>query len=205
MTRQRNRSIVGRSTAALAAAALAAGTFAVPTLAAPAPTTTAPAAAPTAAPAACATPWGTKAKGRIPVTMLSGPITDVRAGRHACFDRIVIDVRGNVAARGVRAEYVDRVEQDGSGEVVPLRGAAKLRVLVGHVVYDSEGKIVYDPRNPRELVPTRGYRTLRQVALAGSFEGMTTFGIGVARRAPYRVQILDAPSGDRIVLDVAHR
>ena len=51
-----------------------------------------------------------------------------------------------------------------------------------------------------------GRYTLRQVALAGSFEGQTTFGVGVRARLPYRVFLLDGPgNGSRLVLDVAHR
>lgn len=51
-----------------------------------------------------------------------------------------------------------------------------------------------------------GYSTFRQVALAGSFEGETTIGLGVRARLPMRVIVLDGPgSGSRLVIDVAHR
>ena len=51
-----------------------------------------------------------------------------------------------------------------------------------------------------------GYRTLRQVAWAGSFEGQTSLGVGVRARLPFRVTVLDGPgTGSRVVLDVAHR
>ena len=51
-----------------------------------------------------------------------------------------------------------------------------------------------------------GFPTLRSVVYAGSFEGMTTFGVGTRARLPFRVFALAGPGGHgRIVLDVAHR
>lgn len=155
--------------------------------------------------APCRTLWGTGERGAQPVPPTPAAITGVRAGRHACFDRVVIDVGGDVAKSGVAASYVRQVTQDGSGDVVPLRGGARLQVTIGNPVYDRHGTIVYDPKDRTELVPTRGYRTLRQVALAGSFEGVTTIGVGVAQKRPFRVFILDGAAGDRVVLDIAHR
>jgi hypothetical protein len=50
------------------------------------------------------------------------------------------------------------------------------------------------------------YRTFRQDVLAGSFEGITTIGLGVRARLPFRVFVLAGPgSGSRLVVDVAHR
>jgi hypothetical protein len=50
-----------------------------------------------------------------------------------------------------------------------------------------------------------GYRTFRQVAYAGSFEGQTTIGVGVRARLPFRVFTLAGPgSNSRLVIDVAH-
>jgi hypothetical protein len=65
------------------------------------------------------------------------------------------------------------------------------------------GASTYDPRNPDELVKVRGWRTFRQVAFGGSFEGYTTIGLGVRARLPFRVFTLQNPG--RVVIDVAHR
>ncbi|HEX2064459.1 MAG TPA: hypothetical protein VHE80_08555 [Acidimicrobiales bacterium] len=41
---------------------------------------------------------------------------------------------------------------------------------------------------------------------AGTFEGRSTFGLGVWARLPFRVFKLDGPgTSSRIVVDVAHR
>lgn len=150
----------------------------------------------------CAVTWGSLAKS---VNVFSGgSVVNVRAGRHDCFDRMVVDVRGH--AHGYSVQYVSSVSQPGSGFPVTLRGGAYLHVVVLAAAYDqATGSATYSPANRNELVNTAGYATFRQVALAGSFEGYTHIGVGVRARLPFRVFVLDGPgSTSRIVLDVAH-
>ncbi|WP_282781700.1 hypothetical protein [Nocardia sp. CC201C] len=129
-------------------------------------------------------------------------LTDIRSGRHECFDRLVLDLNHSPAGYTVR--YVDQVTADGSGQPVPLRGGAFLSILVHAPAYDSEFRPTYSlPADRTCLVDVRGYRTFRQVAWAGSFEGQTTIGLGVRARLPFRVFTLESPG--RVVIDVAHR
>src|SRR5262249_2306037 len=59
--------------------------------------------------------------------------------------------------------------------------------------------------NCHELVNVTGWRTFRQVADGGSFEGYTTIGLGVRARLPFRVFTLPGPGAhSRLVIDVAH-
>jgi hypothetical protein len=162
-----------------------------------------------AVPAQAATPycgisWGSLAKEG--TSSGSGEITDVRSGRHACYDRLVIDLSGyGTAATGYDVRYVDQVTQDGSGQLVPLRGGAKLQIVIKAPAYDPSGELVWNFDNPNEAVDVTGFSTFRQVAYAGSFEGQTTIGLGVRARLPMRVFRLDGPqTGQRIVIDVAH-
>ncbi len=160
-------------------------------------------ATPTAASAAyCGQVWGSTPEA---VTTLSAAtVTGVRSGRHTCFDRLVVDLRGRVAGYDVR--YVPQVTSDGSGALVPLRGGARLQVVVTAPAYDENGAPTYRPASRRELVDVAGYRTFRQVAWAGTFEGYTTLGLGVRARLPFRVLTLAGPGGgSRLVVDVAHR
>ncbi len=155
----------------------------------------------TASAAYCGQVWGSLPKAVS--TMSAAQVTNVRAGRHACFDRLVVDLRGNVAGYSVR--YVDQVREDGSGFVVPLRGGARLQVVVTAPA-DADGRPTYLPADRREVVPVAGYRTFRQVAWAGSFEGYTTLGLGVRARLPFRVFVLPGSgAGSRLVIDVGHR
>ncbi|MUK03033.1 hypothetical protein GM708_14545 [Vibrio cholerae] len=158
--------------------------------------------APPASAAYCGITWGSTAKAS--PTYSSAPITDVRSGRHDCFDRLVIDARGPVS--GYRVAYTDQVTRPGSGAGVPLRGGARLSVTVLAPAYDGAGRATYSPASRAELVDVTGYSTFRQVALAGSFEGQTTLGLGVRARLPVRVTVLPGPgAGSRVVVDVAHR
>jgi hypothetical protein len=160
------------------------------------------AAAPAAAASSCGTHWGSLDKSV--QTMSAATVENVRAGRHGCFDRLVIDLQGKVAGYNVR--YVDQVTQQGSGAAVPLRGGAFLQVTVTAPAYDSSGHPTYVLTNPAEVVNVAGFSTFRQVAWAGTFEGYTSLGVGVRARLPFRVFILGGPDGgSRLVVDVAHR
>jgi hypothetical protein len=191
--------------AALAVMAVPAAAFAAPVITG---SSTAPRTA-TVAAASCPTGWGSlpKANSRTtpaPASSVQTAITNVRTGRHDCFDRLVVDVRGRAPGYDVR--YVRNVYTDGAGFLVPLRGGAKLQIVVRAPSYDiSTGKSTYTPKNQRELSNVAGYSTIRQVAFAGSFEGQTTLGAGVRARLPFRVFTLAGPgSNSRLVIDVAH-
>lgn len=156
----------------------------------------------------CGITWGSQAKNaeRGDREM----VNDVRAGRHACFDRLVVDVGGEDTTFGsYSVRYVPVVRQDGSGNAVPVRGAADLEIVVRAPAYDEQGRPTYLPADRREAVDVAGFRTFRQVAYAGSFEGSTTLALGVRARLPFRVfSVTGTPNSDdtpRLVIDVAHR
>jgi hypothetical protein len=131
-------------------------------------------------------------------------LVDVRSAPHRCFDRIVVDLNRRPAGYSVR--YVRQVTQDGSGDPVPLRGRARMAIVVRAPAYDADGTPTYQPANPGELTDVSGYRAFRQLAWAGSFEGQSTIGLGVRARLPFRTFTLDGPgTGSRLVVDVAHR
>ena len=151
----------------------------------------------------CGITWGSQAKSQS-IGSVDGAITNARTGQHPCYDRFVVDVRGDL--QGFDVQYVKKVVKDGSGIHVPLRGAADLQVIAVANPHDNNGVATYTPRNDSEAVNVTGYRTFRQVAYADGFEGQTRFGLGVRARLPFRTFILDGP-GDaaRLVVDVAHR
>lgn len=150
----------------------------------------------------CGISWGSLPKSATSTAV--SPMTNVRGGQHACYDRLVLDFAGK--STGYHVRYVTAVTQDGSGQVVPLRGGAKLHVTAIAPANDANGNPTYSPANRRELVNVSGWQTFRQVAWAGSFEGYTSVGLGVRARLPFRVVYLDGPgAGSRLVIDVAHR
>ena len=155
-----------------------------------------------AAPASAHGPYCGLRWGSVPETRAAGSageLADVRAGRHACFDRLVLDLAGGTS--GYFVTYVDQVRSDGSGTVVPVRGGARLEIVTAPPTptgswFHGDGR----------LIDTTGYRTFRDVAWAGSFEGQSTLGLGVRAKLPFRVLLLRGPGNtSRMVVDVAHR
>ncbi|MFC5263030.1 hypothetical protein ACFPJ1_13015 [Kribbella qitaiheensis] len=187
--------------AVLAIAAVPAAAIAVPALAGQT-TTSKSTATMAAATTKCPTGWGSLLEANN--KMSAAKLTNVRTGRHACFDRIVFDLAGKPT--GYHVSYVKNVYTDGQGALVPLRGGAKLQLVVRGADYNDAGVPTYKPANRRELTNVTGYQTFRQVAYAGSFEGQTTIGLGVRARLPFRVLTLTGPGNtSRVVVDVAHR
>jgi hypothetical protein len=134
------------------------------------------------------------------------PVTDVRTGRHPCFDRVVLDI-GGPGGNGWYVRYVDTVTQQGSGFPHHVDGGARLSVLLRNPVHDwsDGGRLAFvEPTGP--VADVRGYDTLRAVHFVGSFEGQTQFAVGTRARLPFRVFELDGPgAASRVVIDVAHR
>lgn len=152
----------------------------------------------------CGITWGSLVKNSTVTARTPNELTDIRSGRHTCYDRLVLDVDGRTS--GYSVQYVATIRQDGSGQVVPVAGGARLQVVVNTAAYDDDGDATYVPTNRARVVDVTGYSTFRQVAWAGSFEGTTTLGLGVRARLPFRVFVLDGPgAGSRLVVDVAHR
>jgi hypothetical protein len=151
----------------------------------------------------CATGWGSTPEST--ATQNSSPLVQIRTGQHACFDRVVFQIAGSVGA-GWDVAYVDAVLADGSGELVPVAGGARLAVVLRHPSYDENGQPTYWAGVGHHVADLAGFRTLRSVVYAGSFEGYTTLGVGTRARLPIRVFALAGPGGDtRIVVDVAHQ
>ena len=176
-----NRKTVRRSAAALALGLAAA---------------TAPAAvgasSATAAPY-CGIYWGSLAK--TSAVSKAPTVTGLRAGRHACYDRLVIDHKG--PATGFDVRYVPQIIADGSGNVIPTAGGAKLQIVTHGTRYTT----------PPAMPGVAGFTTFRQVVWAGSFEGQSTVGLGVRARLPFRAFPLNdtATGTSRLVIDVAHQ
>ena len=153
----------------------------------------------------CGITWGSLAKSGTHDASFD-TLRDVRAGRHTCFDRLVIDLARAPQFTAYSVKYGTAYEQ-GSGRALSLRGT-DMEIVLDSPAYDSNGQPTYRPASRTELVDVSGFRTFEQVAWGGSFEGKTTIGLGVRARLPFRVTVLDGspghPTGARVVVDVAH-
>ena len=189
--------VIAILTAAGLMTTVAAGTSAASVTQAPGKATGAVSAA-----ASCGVTWGSLPKsGPAPADR---PLTNVRTGRHECYDRMVLDIRGGQPTPpGYQVRYVDRLYQDGSGNHIKIGGGAILEIVVTAPSYDPETyEPTYGGRGGEALpgVNLSGYKTFRDARFGASFEGTTQLGLGVRARLPFRV----FPLGDRLVIDVAH-
>jgi hypothetical protein len=193
-----------RLTAVLAMAAVAGIGLATPSLAQSTAT------AGSASAPYCGIYWGSLPKVQTGSLGL-GPVKDLRAGQHDCFDRLVIDVHGPVG--GYNVHYVEGTPAAGNPNGLYARGGANLDIWVNNVVVAVPGthhSTAVD--NPDEAVDVSGYRTFRQVreliyGPLGNYgpEGVE-FALGVRAHLPFRVFTLAGSGLDsRLVIDVAHQ
>jgi hypothetical protein len=151
----------------------------------------------------CGITWGSGAKSG--GSLRTAPLTEVRTGRHNCFDRVVFEFDGK--ANGYRVRYGE-VFTDGEGRPLSpyTAGGALLDVRLKAPAYDANHQPTVPYRIGDHVANVYRYSTLRDVVFGGSFEGYTTFAVGVRARLPYRVLVLNGPgSHSRIVIDIAHR
>lgn len=119
-----------------------------------------------------------------------------RVSTHLTFDRMVFQFRGGTP--GYRVRYVTRIIQDGSGATVPLLGSRFLAIRFAAArAHPVNGSTLNVPR-----VRTPLFGSMRQVKFAGDFEGVVSYGAGIAGRRAFRVFRLNRPP--RIVIDVRH-
>ena len=118
----------------------------------------------------------------------------IRAAHHPGYDRVVFEFTGPLPqSRSVT--YVTQLLGDGSGLPVPVAGRALLKVrFFAAEAHDAAGRATAPARVAYALP------NVMTVVRAGDFEAVTTYGIGLMSRQPYRVSTLRSPS--RVVIDV---
>jgi hypothetical protein len=159
----------------------------------------------TVASAGCSATWGSLPKASA-ASQTTQPVTNLRAGRHQCFDRLVVDLGPAGAGRPTYwVGYVDTFRPHEGAAPTP-RGGARIQVTVSAWA-TAGGSPTYRPANPHEAVDVTGYSTFRQVVWAPAIEHQVSeIGLGVRARLPMRAFVLDGPAtGHRLVIDVAHR
>ncbi|HET7902547.1 MAG TPA: hypothetical protein VFL59_15295 [Candidatus Nanopelagicales bacterium] len=114
----------------------------------------------------------------------------VAVGTHDGYDRVVLEfAAGPVPAYEVVPQAHPTFRRDPSDLPVALQGDTGVRVVVrGSVVAGAAA----------HLLP--GCPAVREVELIGSFEGVVSYGVGVAGVARVRVTTLSSPA--RLVIDV---
>jgi hypothetical protein len=120
----------------------------------------------------------------------------VRAAHHPGFDRVVFEFRGSLPSHSVG--YVSSLTEDPSDKPVHLAGGAIIRVVFhGANAHDESGATTVTPAGRF----TPGLPSLKEVAPAGDFEAVVTYGLGVDHRVPFKVLELRDPS--RVAIDIS--
>ena len=133
---------------------------------------------------------------------VAGLLRAVRVGHHAGYDRVVFEFCGTSVPQHDVGYEAGKVRMDPSDLILPLHGRAFVRVVFHGATTDT-ARYAPDPdtapryRGPVRLTPN--YALLKELALAGDFEAVLTFGIGVDHKVDLHVQTLASPP--RLVID----
>jgi hypothetical protein len=132
-------------------------------------------------------------------TSPSPHLVEVRAAHDVedglSFDRIVLEFTGGLP--GYSARYVGDVVKPGEGSPLALAGRAYFEIVL-HPADAHDGAGASTLRSP---VGGGDLPAVRQVAMAGDFEGYVHLGVGLDDVVGYRVTELTGP--DRLIFDFA--
>jgi len=129
----------------------------------------------------------------------SAQLVSVVASHGTCWDRITFTFSGPVV-RGYRVAYETAFTQ---GRGLPMNGfvggGERLNVVLnGHATTNYAIPV----GSHAAFGPSLTFRTFRDGMYGGTFEGRTTFCVGVRARLPMRVIVATSPP--RIIVDVLH-
>jgi len=131
----------------------------------------------------------------------AGLLVEMRAASHPGYDRLVLEFGGEKAPPH-QMRFVDEVRQDPSDMLVPLRGTRFLLIVFDGATLDTTRWEMDAGKSRRYTGPDRispDLALLKQVAIAGDFEAVLSFGVGLSRDVKLDVQVLSAPA--RLVID----
>ncbi len=124
-------------------------------------------------------------------------LTNIRVGRHATYDRVVLDFRGPLP-KSFNPQWVAHLVADGSGQRVPLPGNKFVSVVMQNASsFDLSGRPTYT--GPRKF-NTPQLRNVEAVTITGDFEHVLSIGLGTRHRTWFGVFTLTSPN--RLVIDV---
>ncbi|MEO7910646.1 MAG: hypothetical protein ABIV47_13430 [Roseiflexaceae bacterium] len=120
----------------------------------------------------------------------------IRAAHHAeatpSYDRVVFEFSGHMPL--LRIEYVKQLIEDGAGLPVPIAGRAILLVQFTPAQAHSDSGQATAPNHMAPKLPL-----VKAIVSAGDFEGVVTYGIGLAKKADTRILTMD--NSNRLAID----
>jgi hypothetical protein len=124
-------------------------------------------------------------------------VTRVRFAEHGGFDRVVIDLEGDIP--GYTVEWVPELVQDGSGDPIDVKGGAYLQLSMNPANAHSAAG---EPTWTGGPIFQAGLGNVQNVVKTGDFEAVVGVGVVLDHKAAFRVLEQKAPN--RLVIDVAH-
>lgn len=144
-----------------------------------------------------------------PVTDPDGPtapaavLKNIRWADRGTYDRVVLDFSGSFG--GYMVQFVPELTEDPTGDPVDVAGGAVLAVAVqgatrNNSFQTSDTTPLSTYGGPARVSPN--LPNVKEIADAGDFEAVLSFGIGVDHQAGFTAFKLTDP--DRLVIDIAH-
>ncbi|MEO7124844.1 MAG: hypothetical protein ABI382_09430 [Nakamurella sp.] len=123
------------------------------------------------------------------------------------YDRVVIEIAPTTEEPIYLVKYGDDVRQEGRGNAIELAGIGKWEVTVFSASYDLDSeRDTFVVPEPESILDPRTFAVIKQVALGGSFEGQSTFGIGVEGKYSFRVLAdVDVDGTGYMMIDIVHQ
>lgn len=130
-----------------------------------------------------------------PATAAGIPVlTEVRAGQHAGYDRVVFEFTGR-GPSSYSVGYVTTLVADASGQTVTVHGRAILQVVMHGVDNHSTTGAATTPARQAFAL-----KDVTSTVRSGDFEAVVSYGIGLQKRTAFHTHRLSAPA--RVVVDV---
>jgi len=133
---------------------------------------------------------------------VDGLLRAIRVGHHTTYDRVVFEFCGSSVPQHNVGYVAGKIHMDPSDLILALRGRTFVRVVFHGGTTDT-ARYAPDPETaPRYSGPLRltpNYALLKELAVAGDFEAVLSFGIGIDHVAGLHVQTLASPP--RLVID----
>jgi len=132
----------------------------------------------------------------------AGLFVEMRAASHPGYDRLVFEFGGDKPPPH-KVRTVDEVRQDPTDKLIPLQGKRFLVVVFDGGTLDT-ARWELDPAKARRYTGpdriTPDLALLKEVVIAGDFEAVLSFGVGLSGEANLEVQELSSPA--RLVIDL---
>jgi hypothetical protein len=123
------------------------------------------------------------------------------AAGHEGVDRYVVSFTKPIS--GYTLRYVDKLTQDPSDKPVKLQGGALLQLVARGATTDNT-PYVAEGTKPTVYSPSMNFkprmRAISEVRKVGDYEATLSLGIGVKKKLPFRVTLLENPT--RLVVDI---